>query len=95
MKLAQRIGTVSALLAAFAFGNAANVGANAAGMETETKLLFFEDQSEVKDGVAVLTRLKNGVAMRLSTAQGRRHDLVGCFRRTDEVLGRMQRRRYL
>ena len=76
MKLAQRIGTVSALLAAFAFGNAAIVGANAAGMETETKLLFFADESVVKDGAAVLTRLKNGVAMRLSTVNLEPKDAV-------------------
>ena len=67
MKLAQRLGAVSALLAVFAFGNASNIGANAEGMETETTVHFFEDASEVKDGAAVLTRLKNGAAMRLST----------------------------
>ncbi len=76
MKWVKCLGSASALLAVFAFGNAYNVGANAAGMETETNLLFFEDQSEVKDGVAVLTRLKNGVAMRLSTVNLKPKDAV-------------------
>ena len=76
MKSLLRVGGVSVLLAAFAFGNAFSVGANAAGMETETNLLFFEDQSEVKDGVAVLTRLKNGVSMRLSTVNLKPKDAV-------------------
>ncbi len=76
MKLAQRLGVGSALLVLLAFGSALNGSANAAGMETETKLQFFEDQSEVKDGVAVLTRLKNGVAMRLSTVNLTPNDAV-------------------
>lgn len=67
MNLAKRLGSVSAVLAVFGFGNAIGVGANAAGMETETTVHFFEDASVVKDGAAVLTRLKNGVAMRLNT----------------------------
>ena len=67
MKSLLRVGGVSVLLAAFAFGNASNVGANAAGMETETTMQLFEDASVVKDGAAVLTRLKNGAAIRLST----------------------------
>lgn len=76
MKLAQRLGAVSALLAVFAFGNASNIGANAEGMETETTVHFFEDASEVKDGAAVLTRLKNGVAMSLSTVNLKPKDAV-------------------
>jgi len=76
MKLAQRLGAFSALLAVLAFGSALNGSANAAGMETETNLQFFEDQSEVKDGVAVLTRLKSGVAMRLSTVNLKPKDAV-------------------
>ena len=76
MKLVKRIGAVSALLAVFAFGNAVNFGANAEGMETETTVHFFEDESVVKDGAAVLTRLKNGVAMRLSTVKLKPKDAV-------------------
>ena len=76
MKLAQRIGAASALLAVFAFGNAISVGANAEGMDTETTVHFFEDASEVKDGAAVLTRLKNGAAMRLSTVNLKPKDAV-------------------
>ncbi len=76
MKLAQRLGAVSALLAVFAFGNAANIGANAEGMDTETTVHFFEDASEVKDGAADLTRLKNGAAMRLSTVNLKPKDAV-------------------
>ena len=76
MKLVKRIGAVSALLAVFAFGNAVNFGANAEGMETETTVHFFEDASVVKDGAAVLTRLKNGAAIRLSTVNLKPKDAV-------------------
>lgn len=76
MKLAQRLGAVFALFAVIGFGSAVNGNANAAGMETETNLQFFEDASEVKDGVVVLTRLKNGVAMRLSTVNLKPKDAV-------------------
>ncbi len=56
------------MLAVFAFGSAAMVDANAEGMETEATVLFVGDKSVVKDGVAALTRLKNGLSMRFDTA---------------------------
>ena len=76
MKLAQRLGAVSALLAVLAFGDGLNDSANAAGMETEANVQFFEDDSVVKDGAAVLTRLKNGVVMRLRTVNLEPKDAV-------------------
>ena len=41
MKWTKCLGTASALLAVFAFGNAASVGANAEGLDTETTVHFF------------------------------------------------------
>lgn len=76
MNWTQRIGAASALLAALAFGSAFSGNVNAEGMETETTVHLFEDASVVKDGAAVLTRLKNGVAMRLSTVDLNPKDAV-------------------
>ena len=49
MKLAQRVGVASALLAVLAFGNASNFRANAEGVVSETTVNLTLDGSEVKD----------------------------------------------
>ncbi len=79
MKSLLRVGAVSVLLTAVAFTFSAKSGVSAQGMDTkitETTVHFFEDASEMKDGVAILTRMKTGVAMQLSTVKLEPQDAV-------------------
>ncbi len=69
MKLAQRVGVASALLAVLAFANASNFGANAEGVVSETTVNLIGLGSEVKGATAVLTRLETGVSMKLNKIQ--------------------------
>lgn len=79
MKSLLRVGAVSVLLTAVVFTLSAKSDVSAQGVDakiTETTVHFFEDASEVKDGAAILTRMKNGVAMQLSTVKLEPQDAV-------------------
>ncbi len=79
MKSLLRVGAVSVLLTAVAFTFSAKSEVSAQGIDTkitETTVHLFEDASEVKDGAAILTRMKTGVAMQLSTVDLRPQDAV-------------------
>ena len=62
-----RIAAISIFLVIVAFAFAAQKVASAEGVDTTTTVHKFSDESVVKDGTALLTRLKSGVSMQLST----------------------------
>ncbi len=62
-----RIAAISVLFVIVAFAFAAQKVASAEGVDTTTTVHNFSDASVVKDGTALLTRLKSGVSMEFTT----------------------------